>query len=93
MDDGNTTRPALEADPAASSMPNVAPPAVEVQSLHRRVRLHSPAADCWQHQALLVPLGSSDQQVLEWAAEFLSADAVAELREIIERQAADPQEP
>jgi hypothetical protein len=67
---------------------------VEVQSLFRRVRLHSPAVDGWQHQALLVPVGSTDQQVLAWASEFLSEAAVAELRQVIEREAAglDPQE-
>jgi hypothetical protein len=58
----------------------------EVRSLLRRVRLRAPAADGWQDQALLVPVGSSDQQVLDWAAGFLSEAAVAELREIIERQ-------
>jgi hypothetical protein len=60
---------------------------VEVRSLLRCVQLYSPAADGWQDQALLVPVGSSDQQVLAWASTFLSEAAVAELREVIEREA------
>jgi len=65
---------------------------VKVRSLLRRVRLHSPAADGWQDQALLVPVGSSDQQVLTWASAFLSEAAVAELREVLEREATPPPE-
>ena len=53
----------------------------------RTVRLDSPAADGWRDQALLVPVGSTDQQVLDWAEGFLSPEAVAELREVIEREA------
>jgi hypothetical protein len=51
--------------------------------------------DGWQHQALLVPVGSTDEQVLVWASEFLSEAAVAELRQVIEREAPglDPQRP
>ena len=68
---------------------------VEVRSLLRRVRLRAPAVDGWQDQALLVPVGSSDQQVLAWASAFLSPEAVAELREVIEREASGlrPQQP
>jgi hypothetical protein len=66
---------------------------VEVRSLLRRVRLHSPAADGWQDQALLVPVGSSDEQVLAWASGFLSEAAVAELRAVVEREANQTHEP
>jgi len=65
---------------------------VEVRSLLRRVRLHSPAADGWSDQHLLVPVGSSDQQVLAWASGFLSEAAVAELQQVIEREATPPPE-
>jgi hypothetical protein len=35
---------------------------------------------------LLVPDGSTDAQVLEWAEQTLPPEAVAELREILERE-------
>ncbi len=60
---------------------------VQVRSLLRKVILDSPAADGWQDQALLVPVGATDQQVLGWAEGFLSPEAVDELREIIRLQA------
>ena len=54
----------------------------------RCVRLATPPADPWQRQVLWVPIGSSDQQVLGWAAEVLDPASLAELREVIERDAA-----
>ncbi len=39
-------------------------------------------------QVLSVPEGSTDQQVLGWAAEVLDAAALVELREVIQREAA-----
>ncbi len=52
---------------------------VEVRSLHRRVRLDSAPAEGWTEQILLVPIGSTDAQVLGWARECLPPDAFAEL--------------
>jgi hypothetical protein len=63
---------------------------IEVRSLFRRVQLRSPAADGWTDQALLVPAGATDEQVLAWAAELLSGAAVVELREVLEREATPP---
>ena len=60
---------------------------VQVRSLLRKVTLSSPPAEGWRDQVLLVPVGSTDVEVLTWAEGFLSAEAVAELREVIERAA------
>ena len=60
----------------------------EVRSLHRRVRLATPPAEPWQIQVLSVPVGATDRQVLGWAAEVLDERSLAELRQIIERDAA-----
>jgi len=38
-------------------------------------------------QVLFVPSGSSDTQVLEWAAGVLDPASLAELRDILEREA------
>ncbi len=60
----------------------------EVRSLHRRVRLATPPAEPWALQVLSVPVGATDQQILGWAAEVLDERSLAELRQIIERDAA-----
>jgi len=60
----------------------------EVRSLHRRVRLATPPAEPWGLQVLSVPVGATDQQILGWAAEVLDERSLAELRQIIERDAA-----
>jgi hypothetical protein len=63
------------------------PAAIVVQSLTRRIALSTPLPeeDAWV--LLCIPGGSTDQQVLEWAAQTLPPAAVAELREVIEREA------
>jgi hypothetical protein len=60
---------------------------IEVWSRHRRVRLATPPAEPWAMQILAVPDGSTDVQVLEAAAQVLDPAALAELREVIEREA------
>lgn len=59
----------------------------EVRSLLRTVRLHTPPKEPWTMQVLFVPSGSSDTQVLEWAAGVLDPASLAELRDILEREA------
>jgi hypothetical protein len=59
----------------------------EVRSLLRTVRLHTPPKEPWTIQVLFVPSGSTDTQVLEWAAGVLDPASLAELREILEREA------
>lgn len=59
-----------------------------VWSSHRRIRLETPPPDGSQRQVLAVPNGSTDVQVLGWAAECLEPAALQELREVIEREAA-----
>jgi hypothetical protein len=59
----------------------------EVRSLLRTVRLHTPPKEPWTMQVRFVPSGSSDIQVLEWAAGVLDPASLAELREILEREA------
>jgi len=51
---------------------------IEVRSLHRKVRLDLPD-DGWQRW-LLVPVGTSDEQVLAWAAEGWPPRVVEALR-------------
>jgi hypothetical protein len=67
------------------------PPAIILQSLTRRIVLSTPLDDndetAWI--ALLVPEGSTDAQVLEWAEMSLPPGAVAELREVIKREAGE----
>jgi hypothetical protein len=41
-------------------------------------------------QILFVPTGSTDVQVLEWAVGVLDPASLAELRQIIEREAQTP---
>ena len=55
----------------------------EVRSIARRVVLRTPPPGDCASQCLLVPDGSTDQQVLEWAAECLDEASLAELREVI----------
>jgi hypothetical protein len=47
------------------------------------VALRTPPPEDCADQCLLVPTGSTDQQVLEWASECLDPASLAELREII----------
>jgi hypothetical protein len=63
------------------------PAAITVRSHTRTVALNTPLDDDQSWLMLLIPEGSSDAQVLEWAEETLPAEAVAELAEIIQRQA------
>ncbi len=60
---------------------------VKIRSLLREVTLSSPPVEGWQDQALLVPVGATDEQVLAWATGFFSPEAVAELAEVLEREA------
>jgi hypothetical protein len=71
------------------------PAAIVLQSLTRRIALRTPLDDADETAwiALLIPEGSTDQQVLEWAEQSLPPDAVVELREVIEREAAQPDPP
>jgi hypothetical protein len=55
----------------------------EVRSINRRVALRTPPPEDCADQWLLVPAGSTDQQVLEWASECLDPASLAELRQII----------
>jgi hypothetical protein len=71
-------------------MDSTAQPApISVRSLTRRVDLSTPLdpdnETAWL--LLLVPEGSTDEQVLEWAAETLPPEAVEELRAVIESEA------
>jgi len=59
----------------------------EVKSLHRRVTLSTPPPEPWTMQVLYVPIGSSDAQVIAWASQCLDAASLAELRDVIEREA------
>jgi hypothetical protein len=59
----------------------------EVRSLVRTVRLETPPPEPWTMQILFVPTGSTDVQVLEWAVGVLDSASLAELRQIIEREA------
>jgi len=57
----------------------------EVRSLHRVVKLRTPPPD-GHRQILLVPEGSTDEEVLAWAAELLDEASLAEFRETIQAQ-------
>jgi hypothetical protein len=79
-----------DADPAGSSFPPQAshrPTAIEVRSTLRRVSLTTPLPDEAAWVMLLVPDGSTDAQVLEWAEHTLPPEAAAELRQILKREA------
>jgi hypothetical protein len=54
---------------------------LEVRSLHRKVRLELGEGD--GYQMLLVPIGSTDKQVLAWAAEVLPARVVNQLQNVL----------
>jgi hypothetical protein len=61
----------------------------EVKSLVRTVKLRTPPPEPWAWRVLWVPDGATDEQVLRWAAECLDPASVAELAEILAREAAD----
>jgi hypothetical protein len=61
--------------------------AITVRSTFRKVELETKLDDDQAWVLLLVPDGSSDAQVIEWAATTLPPEAVEELREVIEREA------
>ncbi len=54
----------------------------------RTIVLDIESDDC-ELAILGIPLGSHDDEVLAWAREVLEPEAVAKLREIIEREAGD----
>jgi hypothetical protein len=62
-------------------------PAITIRSLTRRIDLFTPLASGCEWMLLLIPDGSTDAQVLEWAEATLPPAAVEELRSIIEREA------
>jgi hypothetical protein len=59
----------------------------EVRSLQRTVQLTTPPPEPWTMQVLLVPVGSTDVQVVEWAAKVLDPASLSELCELLEREA------
>jgi hypothetical protein len=61
-------------------------PAITIQSHFRRIVLDTPLDEESAWIMLLVPDGSTDAQVLEWAEATLPPAAVDELREVIERE-------
>lgn len=65
--------------------------AIEIRSYNRRIRLQTPLdpENETARAVLLVPVGSTDVQVLAWAEETLPPAAVEELRAIIELEAAE----
>jgi hypothetical protein len=71
---------APDADIAASSFPPIEwrAAAIEVRSTLRRMRLSTPLSDETAWIMLLVPDGSTDAQVLEWAERTLPPEAVAD---------------
>jgi hypothetical protein len=85
MDDQNSIVP--DADVAASSFPPVCRPPITIRSMTRTIQLWTPLDDEDAWQMLLVPDGSTDAQVLEWAEQTLPPAAVEKLREVIEREA------
>jgi hypothetical protein len=66
---------------------NDRPAAITIASHTRKIVLTTPLGDDEAWIMLLVPNGSTDAQVLEWAEQTLPAAAVAELREVIQREA------
>ena len=62
-------------------------PSITVRSMTRKIDLLTPLDDGCAWIMLLVPDGSTDAQVLEWAEATLPPAAVEELREVIEREA------
>jgi hypothetical protein len=63
------------------------PAAITVRSHFGHIDLTTPLPDEDAWLMLLVPNGSTDQQVLAWAEQTLPPAAVDELRERIEREA------
>ena len=63
------------------------PGAITIASLTRRIVLSTPLDDDQAWLLLLVPDGSTDEQVIGWCRDLLPADAMAELIERIEREA------
>ena len=61
-------------------------PSITVRSMTRKIDLLTPLDDECAWLLLLVPDGSTDAQVLEWAEATLPPAAVEELREVIERE-------
>jgi hypothetical protein len=59
----------------------------EVRSLLRTVQLTTPPPEPWTTRILLVPVGSTDRQVLEWASQCLDPASLDELRDVLEHQA------
>jgi hypothetical protein len=58
---------------------------LEVTSLTRHVRIELEDEDAdWNSATLLVPEGSTDVQVMEWAAQCLPPEHLAVLRSAIE---------
>jgi hypothetical protein len=60
---------------------------ITIRSYFRKIVLSTPLDDEQAWLLLLVPDGSTDAQVLEWAEATLPPAAVEELREVIEREA------
>jgi hypothetical protein len=65
------------------------PAAISIRSLHRRIDLATPldADDETAWLLLLIPVGATDVQVIQWAAETLPPAAVEELAERIALEA------
>jgi len=63
------------------------PASIVVASRTRRIALSTPLPEEGSWVMLLVPDGSTDVQVLDWAEQTLPAAAVDELRARIERDA------
>jgi hypothetical protein len=58
---------------------------IVVKSYHRSVQLEVPE-DPGRQSVLLVPVGTSDRQVLEWAADLMKPEHVAALALQLERE-------
>jgi hypothetical protein len=62
---------------------------ITIASHFRKIVLDTPLPDDDAWLMLLIPNGSTDVQVLEWAEQTLPPEAFEELREIIEREAGE----
>ena len=60
---------------------------VEIRSYHRRVRLDAAPLEDTESLTFLVPVGTSDKQVLEWCKDQPWVD---QLRELLEAEDATP---
>jgi len=74
----------------ASVVSDQRPAPIVVASRTRRIALSTPLDDEAAWVMLLVPDGSTDEDVLRWAEQTLPAAAVVELRERIERDRGRP---